>query len=104
MKLVIQDSDTTTVRTVRECDLETTIAWIMSTLRGRIVTPLAYEVFRYRLPKGVSIIYHDNRILRTKNFWFEVRGLAALAKELGVEFLQGQRLKFSSGLETEVDG
>jgi len=104
MKLVIQDSDTTTVRTVRECDLETTIARITSTLPGLVVTPLAYEVFRYRLPKGVAIIYHDNRIIRTKNFWFEVRGLAALAKELGVEFLHEQRLNFSSGIQTEVDG
>ncbi len=104
MKLVIQSHAGTTVRMLRECDLEPTIAGIKEQGTGHIVSPLANEIFRYRTENGVTVIYGDNRILRAKNFWFEIRALRALSIATGEQFFHGKRLQFNNGLETEVDG
>ncbi len=104
MKLVVQSPTGTMVRMLRECDLEPTIAEIKGQGMGRIVEPLANEIFRYRTENGVAVIYGDNRVLRAKNFWFEIRALHALAIATGEQFFHGKKLQFDNGLETEVDG
>ncbi len=104
MKLVIQSPAGTSVRMLRECDLEPTIANLKGQDTGYIMPPLANEIFRYRTGNGVAVIYGDNRIHRAKNFWFEIRALHALAIATGDQFYHGKKLRFENGLETEVDG
>ncbi len=104
MKLVVQSRTGSTVRPLRECDLEPTIAEIKKQGTGHIVQPLTNEIFRYQTENGVAVIYGDNRVLRAKNFWFEIRALQALASATGNQFFHGKKLLFDNGLETEVDG
>ena len=90
------------VKTIKECELGENIEDIKANYSGIEVEPLQYEVFRYKLPKGVIVIYKDNRVLRSRNEWFEIRALAALAKQYG-EFKHG--VQFQRGdYQTEVDG
>ncbi len=104
MKLVIQEPNRVEVRILKDFELEDAIAVIKAARPGHVEEPLPYEIFRYRFPKGVAVIYHDNRVLRAKNFWFEMRGLTALARTLKTSFLHAQRVHFENELETEVDG
>ena len=104
MKLVIQNNDQTLVRSVKEYELNIVINHIKTTFTGYEIKPLIYEVFRYKLEKGVAIIYKDNKRLRTKNDWFEARALACLSKLNHNSFYHQIKLKRSDGHETEIDG
>ncbi len=104
MKLVIQEPNRVKVRILKDFELEAAIEVIKAARPGHEEEPLPYEIFRYRFPKGVAVIYHDNRVLKAKNFWYEMRGLTALARFLKTSFLHAQRVHFENGLETEVDG
>ena len=76
MKLVIQTENKTQIKSIKEFQLGDIIYNIKSNFRGQIESPLKYELFRYKLNKGVIIIYKNNRIMRNKNTWYEVRALA----------------------------
>ncbi len=102
MKLLIQTPEGTIVNLIKEYELGKTIQCIKTNYLGTEVNPLKYELFRYKLPKGVVVIFKDNRVLRTRNEWFEYRALAALAREYGA-FKHGVLLK-KNGYQTEVDG
>lgn len=102
MKLLIQTSEGVKVKTIKEYELGEIIFDIKSKYEGQEINPLKYELFRYKLPKGVVVIYNDNRILRARNEWFEYRALAALAGQYG-EFKHGVQFK-KDGYQTEVDG
>jgi len=102
MKLLIQTAEGAEVKTIKEYQLGETILKIKINYAGCEIDPLKYEEFRYKLPKGVIVIFKDNRVLRARNEWFEYRALAALAPEYG-EFRQGVLFKKDT-FQTEVDG
>jgi hypothetical protein len=104
MKLVIQSQNSTQVRRLEEKELESTIEQIKRSVKGSVVPPKSYEKFRYRLEKGVIVIYGDNRVQRAQNFWFEMRALACIAQEWGMKFTYGAKMRFPNDQETEVDG
>lgn len=104
VKLVIQTPGDTKVQDLPEYQLEETIQRIVSAGEGSRVPPLPHEVFRYKLPKGAVVIYGDNKRARTRNFWYEVRGLRALARWSGTAYRHSCTREFPNGLRTEVDG
>ncbi len=104
MKLVIQQGKTTTSRNIQEHELENTLLNIKNELGGIRINPLPYEIARFKIPNGVAVIFQDNKKLRTRNYWYEVRGLAVLSKELGMDFYHSLSLKFQDGQSTEIDG
>ncbi|MFX0100004.1 MAG: hypothetical protein ACFFCS_10530 [Candidatus Hodarchaeota archaeon] len=104
MKLVIQRFDDSIVEEIKEHELESTISEVKSSFFGEEIEPLQHELFRYKTPHGVVVIYKDNKVLRTKNFWYEFRGLSILAKHMQCAFRHGVKLQFPDGQETEVDG
>ncbi len=104
MKLVIQTREKTISKPIEEKDLAQTITWIKTNYQGREVEKGPYEHFRYVLSSGGAIvIYKDNKILRTRNTWVEIRALAALSKQLGIPFEHGAQIKFENW-NTEIDG
>lgn len=104
MKLVIQQPNRTIVEQIKEFQLEQIINQIKTSYSGEELSPLKYELFRYKLDKGIIVIYRDNRILRTKNSWYEIRCLTNLSRYFNERFLYSVRLRFRNNLETEIDG
>ncbi len=104
MKLLIQQEDTYTSRNIQEKELDQIIEEVVTYYNAQLVPCLSHELFRWRIPKGIIIIFKDNRKLRTRNYWFEVRGLAALARQEGRSFQHAITIKFPNGQETEIDG
>lgn len=105
MKLVIQrPPDKAIVRKVDEYQLKDTINGIKANYYGYEQEPLDYELFRYKLDKGVAIIYKDNKVLRTKNSWYEIRGLTNLSRHFGGQYLHSVTREFKNGMQTEIDG
>ena len=104
MKLVLQSPEKTLVKVINERELEDTINSIKSNIFGYELPPLKYELFRYRIRKGVAVIYKDNKRLRSKNSWYEVRALSSLSQYLGVSFFHNNIIKRDNGLEDEIDG
>ncbi|MFX1452278.1 MAG: hypothetical protein ACFFCM_15680 [Promethearchaeota archaeon] len=102
MKLVIQTRDSTEIKLIKEHELVKVIENIKKKYNGREIEPLKYELFRYKLSNGIIIITKDNKILRTKNEWYEYRALSALSKKLG-EFKHGVTYNIN-GQQLEVDG
>ncbi|MFX0024059.1 MAG: hypothetical protein ACFE9S_17155 [Candidatus Hermodarchaeota archaeon] len=104
MKLVIQTQMNTQVKNIKEFQLCETISKIKSKFSGQIETPLKYELFRYKLNKGVVVIYKNNKRMRTKNTWYETRALTRLAQINKTSFYHQIKFKLPNGQETEVDG
>lgn len=104
MKLVIQTHNTTKVSRIREYELGSTINRIKSNYHGHELTPLKHESFRFKLDKGIIVIYKDNKVIRSKNTWYEVRCLAKLAHVLNTKFFHSYKIKLDDGQETEIDG
>ena len=59
---------------------------------------------RFKIAKGVAIILFDNKRVRTRNYWYEVRGLAILARHLDLKFFHSVQMQFNDGQMTEIDG
>ncbi len=104
MKLVLQSPKGTKVMTIRECDLLPTIDRIKTSFEGMEQVPKDAEIFRFRLYQGSIIIYKDNKIQKSRTFWYEMRALSALSRELGTEFFHGVTRSFAKGQSTEIDG
>ena len=102
MKLVLQAGVQTRVKKIKEYEVEDVIFYIKTNYMGEEVEPLNHELFRYKMLKGAIIIFKDNRVLKTRNEWFEYRALSALAKKHGA-FKHGMKYDMN-GTETEVDG
>lgn len=106
MKIVIQTPRKTISRNIKDYELQNRINDIKKNFLGNELSPLQHEVFRYKLNKGVIVIYRDNRVLRTKNSWYEIRGLANLARINNTSYYHNVKLNFKEGntTETEIDG
>ncbi|MHA1730829.1 MAG: hypothetical protein ACTSU5_02750 [Promethearchaeota archaeon] len=104
MKLVIQVPGGTTVKDLEEHQLVGAIREVRKEYKGTVIPPRANEVFRYKLARGVVVVYRDNRQVRTRNFWFEVRALASLSRELGTSFRHSVKFNPRGLGEVEVDG
>ncbi|MBN1801001.1 MAG: hypothetical protein JW891_05800 [Candidatus Lokiarchaeota archaeon] len=104
MKFIIQQGKNTISRNIQEHELDTLLLYIINDLDGIRIDPLPYEIARFKIPHGVAVIFQDNKKLRTRNYWYEVRGLAVLSKELGLEFYHSVPMKFQDGQSTEIDG
>jgi len=104
MKLVIQTPEKTISKSIEDKDLDRTIQWIKTNFQGQEVSKGKYEHFRYALTKGGAIvIYKDNKTLRTRNTWIELRALAALSKILKIPFEHSIQLRINDW-NTEIDG
>ena len=90
MKLVIQVGNISISKKIVEKDLDKVINRIIKKFNGEIKNPMRYELFRYKINKGVIVIYKDNKRLRTANRWFEYRALVALSE------LTGERYYYSA--------
>ena len=104
MKLVIQQGTFNKSRNIEEYEVDNVIEMIKANYYGERIDPLPYELARFRIPNGVAVIYYDNRKVRTRNYWYEVRGLSALAKYLGLNFYHSVPKEFRDGQLTEIDG
>ena len=102
MKLVIQQGTNTTSRNIEEYEVDNLLQMIETEYEGERIEALPYEFARFRIPNGVAIIFYDNRKIRTRNYWFEVRGLAILAKHLGLQFFHTVPIRFSDGHEIQI--
>ena len=103
MKLVIQVGNISISKKIVEKDLDKVINRIIKKFNGEIKNPMRYELFRYKINKGVIVIYKDNKRLRTANRWFEYRALVALSELTGERYYYSVK-KIMNGIETEVDG
>ncbi|NHI92038.1 MAG: hypothetical protein EAX96_06005 [Candidatus Lokiarchaeota archaeon] len=99
---MLQAGEHTQVKKIKEYELEDVIFYIKNNYMGEEVKPLEHEIFRFKMLKGAIVIFKDNRILKTRNEWFEYRALRALASRFG-EFKHGMKFNIN-GSETEVDG
>ena len=104
MKLVIQTQNTTETRTIKESEFEPIIKKIKLNHLGNEEIPKKYELFRFKLTNGVIIIYRDNKALRTKNNWFEIRALKNLSQISGELYYHQVIIKANNNQEFEVDG
>lgn len=104
MKLVIQNKGKAKVKKIKEYELNDIINDIKTNCRGYELNPLPYEHFRFKIENGVIIIYKDNKKLRSKNSWYEIRALTCLSKYFKTKFFHQMKLKSNDGLETEIDG
>lgn len=104
MKLVIQYSGNVKVKNIKEYEIKKYIKIIKSAHNGKEVSPLKYEIFRYKFKNGTAIIYKDNKKLRTRNIWYEIRALCSLSQILQTPFYHQIKFKGKNGLETEIDG
>lgn len=104
MKLIIQQGPHCKSQNIEEYEMEKYLKMIITDYSGKRITPLNYEIARFRIPHGVAVIFHDNRKLRTRNYWYEVRGLAVLAHHLNLKFYHSVQMRFNDGQTTEIDG
>lgn len=105
MRLVVQIDKTIISQEFEEKDLENILTWIMNEFNCEPRSLKPHELFRFKLkPKGVAIIYRDNRKIRSRNTWFELRALQALSKFLNLNFYHSVQYSFKSQYITEVDG
>jgi hypothetical protein len=104
MKLVIQQGTFSKSQNIEEYEVENLIQMIKTKYGGERIPPLPYELARFRIYKGVAIIFHDNRKVRTRNDWYEVRGLSSLAQHLGQKFYHSVPMQFNDRQKTEIDG
>lgn len=103
MKVVVQTSEKTLTKNIEEFEYGSTIARIKLTYPGEEISPLRYELFRYRIPGGVVVIYKDNRVLRTRNEWYERLAISELAKSYNSDINLNVTVKKDNYI-TEIDG
>ena len=104
MRLVIQQSRNTISKYIEEKDFAEVIKWIKHNYDGHEEKPRRYELFRYVLKEGgIAVIYRDNRKIRTRNTWVEIRALSLLSELVDLAFEHSVKLETSSG-NIEIDG
>ncbi len=104
MRLVIQDQNKIEKKNLKDYQLQSEIERIRANYIGIESLPKRYEVFRYKLPKGIAIIYQNNKILRSKNSWYEVRALTKLSQQLHLRFYHPFKANIEGNQEIEIDG
>lgn len=104
MKLVVQLGKKVIKKEFDELSLDEIISWIKHNFKGHREPSRHHELYRYKIePKGVAVIYRDNRKIRSSNIWFEIRALVALAKKTGLSFFHRKQFRIDS-YTTEIDG
>ena len=104
MKLVIQKQNKTEVKALKEYEFQRVKEAILSKYIGYQQFPRLNELFRFKIPYGIIIIYKKNRIQHSKDSWYEIRALSNLANYLNISFYHQQKLKDNNGQITEIDG
>ncbi len=104
MKLVIQQQKKAFSQNIHEYQINSIKKQIIEKYNGIPIEPLSYEIARFRLENGVAIIYQDNRKVRTRNYWYEVRSLKLFSEMLGLKFFHSVTLPYTKNQTTEIDG
>ena len=104
MRLVIQRAGDTISKRIEEKDFAEVIRWIKRNYDGHEEKPKRYELFRYVLKDGgIAVIYRDNRKIRTRNTWIEIRAISLLSRFVDLTFEHSVQIETDSG-NIEVDG
>ncbi|MGQ4894437.1 MAG: hypothetical protein ACP6IQ_07450 [Candidatus Njordarchaeia archaeon] len=103
MKVVIAFKGQTIVFKIDEKDIDKIIDYLESEYSGQIQYKSDFELIRYKFKKGVAIIYRDNRRVRTRNEWIELRSLFLLSQKLNLPFYHSVLFNFGK-YQHEVDG
>lgn len=104
MKLVIQQNGKANVENIEEYELKKVINNIKSNYDGYEQPLLPSEIFRFKIGNGVIIIYEDNKKLRTKNIWYEIKALGHLSRFYKTNFYHSYIIKMDLHQKIEIDG
>jgi len=104
MKLIIQKKNFCVTKNLKDYQYESEVKKILSKYIGYPQRPHLNELFRFKIPQGVIIIYKSNKLNKSKNSWYEIRALSTLSKKLNIAFYHQYKIKDNRGQISEIDG